>query len=212
MPVSASTSNAPLTSSELNSPTPAATSGPQEVHEHHGVSRADLIRIALVGMAVFFSWFRVWQPYPRLDLVGLVAVVLGGYPIYREALADIYSRRMTMELSMTIALAAALAIREVFTSLVIVFFVLIAEVLEEMTVGKGRRAIQDLLNLLPQEVEVRGPNGIQPASLTELRAGSVVLVRPGGRVPVDGVVATGHSFIDQAPITGESMPAEKIPG
>jgi Cd2+/Zn2+-exporting ATPase/Cu+-exporting ATPase len=117
-----------------------------------------------------------------------------------------------MELSMTIALAASLAIREVFTALVIVFFVLIAEVLEELTVGKGRRAIQDLLNLLPQEVEVRGPDGIQPASLTELRAGTIVLVRPGGRVPVDGVVSTGHSFIDQAPITGESMPVEKFPG
>jgi Cd2+/Zn2+-exporting ATPase/Cu+-exporting ATPase len=149
---------------------------------------------------------------PQIDAVGLVAALAGGYPIFREAFTDLVSRRMTMELSMTIALAAALAIREVFTALVIVFFVLIAEVLEELTVGKGRRAIQDLLNLLPQEVEVRGPGGIQSASLTELRAGAVVLVRPGGRIPVDGVVVTGHSFIDQAPITGESMPVEKIPG
>ena len=76
---------------------------------------------------------------------------------------------MTMELSMTIALVSALAIREVFTALVIVFFVLIAEVLEELTVGRGRRAIQDLLNLLPQQVELRRPDGVQSASLTELR-------------------------------------------
>ena len=119
---------------------------------------------------------------------------------------------MTMELSMTIALVSALAIREVFTALVIVFFVLIAEVLEELTVGRGRRAIQDLLNLLPQQVELRGADGIQSASLADLRTGDVVLVRPGGRVPVDGVVVGGHSFIDQATITGESMPVEKIPG
>jgi Cd2+/Zn2+-exporting ATPase/Cu+-exporting ATPase len=119
---------------------------------------------------------------------------------------------MTMELSMTIALVSALAIGEVFTGLVIVFFVLIAEVLEVLTVGRGRRAIQDLLNLLPQQVELRLPDGVHPASLAELRAGDVVLVRPGGRVPVDGVVVGGQSFIDQATITGESMPMEKTPG
>jgi heavy metal translocating P-type ATPase len=210
--VSASTSNAPLTSSELNSPTPAATSGPQEVHEHHGVSRADLIRIALVGMAVFFSWFRVWQPYPRLDLVGLVAVVLGGYPIYREALADIYSRRMTMELSMTIALAAALAIREVFTSLVIVFFVLIAEVLEEMTVEQGRRAIRDLLEFLPPTAERRKGSTTETVSVSSLAPNDVVIIRPGSRIPVDGEVVQGRSFVDQSTITGESMPVEKTIG
>jgi heavy metal translocating P-type ATPase len=186
-------------------------------HEHESddgghIEPVELARIGFAGLAIVVTWLRLWQPVPQIDVVGFVAVLVCGYPIFREAFTDLVSRRMTMELSMTIALAAALAIREVFTALVIVFFVLIAEVLEELTVGKGRRAIQDLLNLLPQEVEVRGPNGIQPASLTELRAGSVVLVRPGGRVPVDGVVATGHSFIDQAPITGESMPVEKIPG
>src|SRR6266403_406858 len=96
------------------------TDGPEE---HGGVSRTDLVRIGLVGAAALFCWFRIWQPYPRLDLVGLAAVLASGYPIYREALADIISRRMTMELSMTIALAAALVIREVFTGLVFVFFV-----------------------------------------------------------------------------------------
>ncbi len=138
--------------------------------------------------------------------------MIGGYPIFREAFADLLSRRMTMELSMTIALVSALVIREVFTALLIVFFVLIAEVLEELTLGRGRRAIQDLLDLLPQQVELRRADGVRPASLGELSSGDVVLVRPGGRVPVDGIVVGGHSFIDQAAITGESMPVEKVPG
>src|SRR5580700_6895303 len=185
-------------------------------HEHESdgghIEPVELARIGLAGLAIVVTWLRLWQPVPQIDVVGFVAVLVCGYPIFREAFTDLVSRRMTMELSMTIALAAALAIREVFTALVIVFFVLIAEVLEELTVGKGRRAIQDLLDLLPQEVEIRGSGGIEAASLTELRTGDVVLVRPGGRVPVDGVVVTGHSFIDQAPITGESMPVEKIPG
>lgn len=184
-------------------------------HEQHGaghIEPVELTRIGFAGLAIIVGWLKLWQPSSQIDVVGFVAVLACGYPIFREAFADLLSRRMTMELSMTIALAAALAIREVFTALVIVFFVLIAEVLEELTVGKGRRAIQDLLDLLPQAVELRRSGGIQSANLTELRAGDVVLVRPGGRIPVNGVVATGHSFIDQAAITGESMPVEKIPG
>lgn len=188
-------------------------------HEHeresHGGEHADWVelgRIGFVGVAIVVTWLRLWQPLPRFDAVGFATVLIGGYPIFREAFADLLSRRMTMELSMTIALVSALAIREVFTALVIVFFVLIAEVLEGLTVGRGRRAIQDLLNLLPQQVELRRSDGVQSANLTELHAGDVVLVRPGARVPVDGVVVGGHSFIDQATITGESMPVEKIPG
>jgi Cd2+/Zn2+-exporting ATPase/Cu+-exporting ATPase len=191
-----------------------------ESHTHdHAHSQQDghiewleLGRIGFVGLAIAITWLRLWQPFPHFDVAGFAAVLVGGYPIFHEAFADLLSRRMTMELSMTIALVSALAIREVFTALVIVFFVLIAEVLEALTVGRGRRAIQDLLNLLPQQVELRRSDGVQFASLAELRAGDVVLVRPGGRVPVDGVVVGGHSFIDQATITGESMPVEKIPG
>ena len=172
----------------------------------------ELGRIAFVGLAIAFTWFRLWLPLPHFDVVGFAAVLIGGYPIFREAFADLLSRRMTMELSMTIALVSALVIREVFTALLIVFFVLIAEVLEELTVGRGRRAIQDLLDFLPQQVELRRADGVRPASLGELSSGDVVLVRPGGRVPVDGIVVGGHSFIDQATITGESMPVEKVPG
>ena len=186
---------------------------PEREHGSGGhIEWLELARIGFVGLMIAITWFRLWQPIREFDVLGFAAVLIGGYPIFREAVADILSRRMTMELSMTIALVAALAIKEVFTALVIVFFVLIAEVLEELTVGKGRRAIQDLLDLLPQEVELRRSGSIQAAGLSELHAGDIVLVRPGGRVPVDGVVVAGHSFINQAAITGESMPVEKIAG
>src|SRR5690348_13609257 len=78
----------------------------------HGVKALDLIRIALVGVGVLVSWLRLWEPLPKIDVIGLATTLLGGYPIFREAVEDIRSRRMTMELSMTIALGAALAIRE----------------------------------------------------------------------------------------------------
>jgi heavy metal translocating P-type ATPase len=94
----------------------------------------------------------------------------------------------------------------------ITVFVLIAEILESMTVGRGRRALRELLDLLPHTAEVRSHNGLAERSLSEIEAGDLVLVRPGGRIPVDGVVMSGHSFVDQSTITGESMPVEKISG
>jgi heavy metal translocating P-type ATPase len=119
---------------------------------------------------------------------------------------------MTMELSMTIALLSALAIGEFFTVLVITGFVLAAEVLEGLTVGRGRRAIQNLLDFLPRIVSVRRNNKVIELPAENLRLSDTVIVKPGGRIPVDGVVLGGSSFVEQAAITGEAMPVEKLPG
>ncbi|HTD57495.1 MAG TPA: cation-translocating P-type ATPase, partial [Solirubrobacteraceae bacterium] len=183
----------------------------EEEHGHH-VQRGDLIRIGLVALAVAVSWLFPWQPFLKVSVVALVATLAGGYPIFKEAFEALRERRMTMELSMTIALVAALAIREAFTAVVIVLFVLIAEVLEHMTVGRGRKAIKDLLDFLPRTVAVRRTGGVADISAAALGVGEVVVIKPGGRVPVDGVVEAGHSFVDQSAITGESLPVEKVPG
>ena len=113
---------------------------------------------------------------------------------------------------MSIAIIAAAAISEFFTALVITLFVLIAEVLEDMTVSRGRRAISDLLEFLPNMVSVRRSGNVSQVATAALAAGDIVFVVPGERVPVDGTVVSGHSFIDQAHITGESAPVEKIAG
>src|SRR5262249_58922655 len=136
--------------------------------------------------------------------VALAATLAGGYPIFKEAVANLLARRMTMELSMTIALAAALAIGEFFTALVIVLFVLVAEVLEGLTVGRGRRAIKDLLDLLPQQAVVRRDGGTQEVGAAEVRGGDVVLGKPGARVPGDGVVVAADSLLGPGPITRET--------
>jgi Cd2+/Zn2+-exporting ATPase/Cu+-exporting ATPase len=170
------------------------------------------MRIGLVALAACAVWLRVWEPFPRLSVIGLTAALVGGHPIFREAFSSLRARRMTMELSMTIAIGAALAIGEFFTALVIALFVLIAEVLEGLTVGRGRRAIEDLLDVLPRQAFVRRGDGLRETSVAEIAPGDVVLVKPGARLPVDGVVVAGHSFVDQSTITGESQPAEKVPG
>jgi heavy metal translocating P-type ATPase len=189
---------------------------PPEVSEHveseHGLEWAEIIRIVFVVLAAAAVWFRVWEPFPRISLIGVGAALIGGYPIFKEAFENIVERKMTMELSMTIALLSALAIGEFFTALVITAFVLGAEVLEGLTVGRGRRAIQDLIDFLPRIVSVRRNNEVVEIPAESLQLGDVAIVKPGGRVPVDGLVLSGRSFVEQAAITGEAMPVEKSPG
>ena len=181
-------------------------------HERHQVGWSDLARIALVTLAAGAVWLRLWEPFPRLSVVGLVATLVGGYTIFKEAVENLLERKMTMELSMTIALGAALAIGEFFTALVITIFVLGAEILEGLTVSRGRRAIEDLIDYLPRRASVRRGAEVHELPLDEVRVGDLVLVRPGGRLPVDGAVVGGHSYVDEATITGESMPVEKLGG
>ena len=184
-----------------------------EHEEHgHGVEWAELVRIAFVALAAAAVWFRLWEPFPHLSVIGIVAALIGGYPIVKEAFENIVERKMTMELSMTIALLSALAIGEFFTALVITGFVLAAEVLEGLTVGRGRRAIQSLLDFLPRTVAVRRNDQVVEVAVAEVQVGDTVIVKPGGRIPVDGIVLSGRSFVEQAAITGEAMPVEKAPG
>ena len=182
-------------------------------HEiEHSLGWPDVVRIGLVALASLAVWFRVWEPFARVSLIGIAGAAVGIYPILREAFEAVVARRMTMELSMSIAIGAALAIGEFFTGLVIILFVLIAEVLEGMTVGRGRRAIKDLLDFLPRNAVIRRHGESREIHASELRVDDVVVLKPGARVPVDGLVIGGHSFVDQSTITGESLPVEKIAG
>ena len=172
----------------------------------------EIARILLVFLAAAAVWIQLWEPFSAFSMIGIVAAIIGGYPIYHEAFESMLERRMTMELSMTIAIAAALIIGEYVTALVIIAFVLIAEILEELTVGRGRKAIHDLLNLLPSIATVKRNGRTEELRADELRPGDLIVVKPGSRISVDGMVTGGHSFVDQSPITGESLPVEKVPG
>src|SRR3984957_15268872 len=96
---------------------------PEHDHEHR-FELVEVLRVAFVALAAAAVWFHLWEPFHRVSVIGLAAALIGGYPIFKEAWENIVARRMTMELSMTIALASALAIGEFFTALVILVFVL----------------------------------------------------------------------------------------
>lgn len=186
---------------------------PHHGHDHeHGAELLDILRVVFVAFAAAAVWFHLWEPFHKVSVIGLAATLIGGYPIFKEAFENILERRMTMELSMTIALVSALAIREFFTALVITAFVLAAEILEGLTVGRGRKAIEDMLDFLPQIASVLRDGQVVEVDTKTIQPGEIVLIRPGSKIPVDGKVVSGHSFVEQAAITGEPMPSEKSAG
>jgi P-type Cu+ transporter len=201
-----------MTAPSLETPDTQATHTLEDTGGHQAIEKMELARIAFVAAIAFLTWFHLAPVLRGFDLIALAGIAIGGYPVFKEAISNLLARRMTMELSMTIALLSATAIREYFTALVILLFVLIAEVLEELTVDRGRKAIRALLDLMPKRALVRRELRILDVPAEEVQPGEVVVVKPGSEIPVDGTVVHGHSFVNQASITGESLPAEKLIG
>lgn len=175
-------------------------------------SVVDTLRILLTALLIGLLWLNVVPLVGGIQLCGLIAALVLGFPIYREAFAAVLARRMTMGLSMTIAIIAAVSLGEAFTVLVIIFFVLLAEELEKFTIFRGRHSIRTLLDLLPSTAFVRRDGAVKEVQLDQVLIGDVVVIKPGGRVVVDGDVVSGRSFVDEATITGEALPVEKQRG
>ena len=184
---------------------------------------ADIVRIVVVGMAALGAWIASAAGTPGwvVGAVGAVALAVGCWPILVEAAGDLRERRMSMELSMLLAIVAAAVIGEWVTALAVTVFALCAEVLEDLSMDRGRDALTDLMSFLPQTARVvTAPESAESAEssgttdvpLDEVRPGQVIALSPGGRVPVDGVVRTGRADVDQSRITGEALPVQVGPG
>ena len=193
---------------------------------------ADVVRIAVVGLAALGAWVAEATGTPgwAVGAVGAVVLAVGCWPLLVEAAGDLRERRMSMELSMLLAIVAAAVIGEWVTALAVTVFALCAEVLEELSMDRGRDALTDLMSFLPQTARVVGApdaaetaesaesaeasqsSGVTEVPLDEVRPGQVIALSPGGRVPVDGVVRTGRADVDQSRITGEALPVQVGPG
>jgi len=185
---------------------------PDQHPEHTNHHREDIIRIAAVGVALLLSWLGVWKYLVSFDFIAILATLVGGFPMFKEAFENIRERRMTMELSMSIAVLATLLIQQYFTGLIITFFVLIAEYLEHLLVSQGRNVIEKLLALLPRKAIVRKGTEENESDITDIKQNDIVIIKPGSSIPVDGNVVKGNSFVDQSSLTGESIPVEKLQG
>ena len=181
------------------------------------IERSDILRITVVGLAVLGAWVAgaTGTPGWAVGAVGAAALLVGCWPLVVEAVGDLRERRMSMELSMLLAIVAAAAIGEWVTALAVTVFALCAEVLEDLSMDRGRDALTDLMSFLPQTARVvTGPHTDEASEvpLDEVRPGQVIALSPGGRVPVDGVVRTGRADVDQSRITGEALPVQVGPG
>ena len=181
------------------------------------IERSDILRIAVVGLTVLGAWVAgaAGTPGWAVGAVGAAALLVGCWPLVVEAVGDLRERRMSMELSMLLAIVAAAAIGEWVTALAVTVFALCAEVLEDLSMDRGRDALTDLMSFLPQTARVvTGPHTdeVSEVPLDKVRPGQVIALSPGGRVPVDGVVRTGRADVDQSRITGEALPVQVGPG
>ena len=147
------------------------------------------------------------------DLAMLLALV-GGFPIYFDATAALFGRRISADLAVSLAAFAALYIGQYAVAAEVIFIMLIGEALEHFAVDRTRTGIAALLALRPHEARVRraGHDHAHVVPVDEIQPDDVVVVRPGDRIPVDGRVIQGSSSVDQSPITGESLPADKAAG
>lgn len=166
---------------------------------------------ALTGLAFILNWLNAT---PDFLLRGLFAsaIVTGGWFIAPKAWGALRRLSLDMNVLMTVAVLGAAVIDEWGEAATVVFLFSLSELLEAFSLGRARRAIRSLMELTPARAIVRRGDQTTEIPVEEVEVGETVVVRPGARIPVDGRVASGESSINQAPITGESMPVGKIVG
>jgi Zn2+/Cd2+-exporting ATPase len=163
----------------------------------------------LLGLLVHWAHFA---PESVTVALFLAAIISGGWFIAPKAVAA--ARRLTpdMNLLMTVAVLGAAGIGAWSEGAAVAFLFALSELLESFSVARARRAIQSLLKLAPQTAMLKDGDRFAEVPVEEVRIGDIVAVKSGARVPLDGAVVNGNSSVDQAPITGESMPVEKKQG
>jgi Cd2+/Zn2+-exporting ATPase len=139
------------------------------------------------------------------------ALVGGVYPA-RRAVTAVRTRTVDINVLMVIAVAGGLALGEWFEASSVVFLFALAQWLEARTLERARQAIRALVDLTPRDAIVKRDGIEQRAPIETIAVGDVVIVRPGDKVPLDGTIVAGHSDVNEAPMTGESLPVDKHPG
>ena len=160
------------------------------------------------GLALQFSGGApglVWLPYA-------VSIVSGGIFTARRAITSLRSRVLDINVLMLVAVAGAMALGEWSEGASVVFLFALAQVLETRAMDRARGAIRALMDLAPAEALVKRHNTEQRIPVDDVRVGDLIIVKPGEKIPLDGRVHDGSSHVNQAPVTGESLPAEKLRG
>lgn len=175
-----------------------------------GGIKKDIAFLVLSGLAVLASLFD-YQPLP-FD-IAWVAIILCGLPIIIEAIIGLVTEfDIKADVLVSLALIAAVATGEIFAAAEVAFIMQIGALLEDITVAKARAGIEKLVNLTPQEARVLTASGAQFVKADEVQVGDILRVLPCETIPVDGEIIAGETSINQAVLTGESLPVDKTVG
>jgi Cd2+/Zn2+-exporting ATPase len=190
-----------------------------------GRATARLVATLLGGVLVLSSFVAQWvfpedtalygdsTPNFYRDVLAAVGALLLAIPLWVHAVECLFSGQMHMDELVALAILAAFAIGEYQTAGVVAFFLLLSTLIESRTALGARAAIQGLIRLTPTTARRLSDDGAEEeVEAHNLRPGDMVLVRPGDNIPADGMIIKGHSTINEANITGESLPAEKVEG
>ncbi len=146
-------------------------------------------------------------------LLALVAIMTGGLETYKKGWIALRNRNLNMNALMSIAVTGALCIGQWPEAAMVMFLFALAELIEVKSLDRARNAIRGLMAMTPESATVQLANGTwSEVPAKDVALGGIVRVRPGERIALDGVVVEGNSTVDQAPITGESLPVDKSPG
>ncbi len=193
---------------------PHAAGNEEHAHAHGGLfgERSELVFAGLAGVFLLAGWLigrshpgAAWLP----TACYVTAYLFGGYFTVKEAVENLRARRFEIDTLMLVAAAGAAALGEWAEGALLLFLFSLGHSLEHYAMGRARRAIEALAKLAPETAVVRRDNGTEEVALDVLRIGDVVVVRPNERLPADGVVIAGTTSINQAPVTGESVPVDK---
>lgn len=175
-----------------------------------GGIKKDIIFLVISGLALLMSLVG-WEPFPFG--VSWIAIVLCGIPIILEAVIGLITAfDIKADVLVSIALIASVVIGEDFAAGEVAFIMQLGGLLEELTVAKARAGIEKLVHLTPQTARVLSEERETIVPAEEVRVGDILRVLPGETVPVDGVILSGQTSVNQAVMTGESLPVDKAAG
>ena len=175
------------------------------------------VLLAVSGIAAISAEILAWtgasETAPAVVALALFSIAAGGTSTLRKGWIALKTLSLNMNFLMSIAVIGAMAIGEWPEAAVVIFLFALAEMIETLSLERAKNAIRGLMAMTPETATVRLDRGEwREIPAAEVQVGHTVRVRPGERIPLDGVLSAGASSVNQAPITGESMPVEKTPG
>ncbi len=170
--------------------------------------------IVFSGALLIFGFLGSYTDAPSnfITLLYAISIIVGGYKPARSAYYAVKSRSLDMNFLMTAAVLGAVAIGEWLEGATVVWLFALGNVLQTRSIEKTRNSIRSLINLAPPEAWVKSGKELLKKSVEDISVGSIIVVKPGDKIPLDGQVIGGESSVNQAPITGESIPVDKQPG